>query len=176
MEHIDFLQIKTIWDKLENKLITKTGISDGISEKTEAIKNIIKDLVEREILTSEEASVVSVSKIISFFDSEIGRRACRSEKLYKEVEFNFMTEISGENVIIQGAIDCYFKENGNYILLDYKSDSLFDTEDESEIKELTDIYRPQLELYKTALEKIRGIRVKEVYLYLFSLGKGIRIP
>jgi ATP-dependent helicase/nuclease subunit A len=176
MEHIDFLQIKTIWDKLENKLITKTGVSDGISEKTEAIKNIIKDLVEREILTSEEASVVSVSKIISFFDSEIGRRACRSEKLYKEVEFNFMTEISGENVIIQGAIDCYFKENGNYILLDYKSDSLFDTEDESEIKELTDIYRPQLELYKTALEKIRGIRVKEVYLYLFSLGRGIRIP
>lgn len=175
MEHIDFLQIKTIWDQCENKMESKNGVSDVIKEKTESIKKIIYDLGSREILTSEEISVISIPKIINFFDSEIGRRACRSDKLFKEVEFNFMTEISGENVIIQGAIDCYFMENGNYILLDYKSDYLFDTEDESEINKLADNYKLQLELYKTALEKIRGIKVKEVYLYLFSLGRGIRI-
>jgi hypothetical protein len=30
-------------------------------------------------------------------------------------------------------------------------------------------------LYREALEKIRGVKVEEAYLYLFSIGKGIRI-
>ncbi|MDD4564999.1 MAG: helicase-exonuclease AddAB subunit AddA [Eubacteriales bacterium] len=153
MEHIDFKQMA----------------------KTRDVRAVVNDLVNKELLTAEEAGVVSYSKIIGFFDSEIGRRACKADKLYKEVSFNYMKEISGENIIIQGTIDCYFEENGNYILLDYKSDYLFDDEDESEIEKLTESYRSQLEIYKAALETIRDIAVKEVYLYLFSLDKGIRI-
>ena len=86
-----------------------------------------------------------------------------------------MKEISGEKIIIQGTIDCYFEENGKYILLDYKSDYLFDSGDEAELEKLVERYRSQLGLYREALEMIRGTRVEEVYLYLFSIGKGIRI-
>ncbi len=164
MEQLDFSQIAVIW-----------SLNGGNDKKREAIAGVVEDLVEREILTEEEASVVSYQKIIGFFDSEIGKRACRAEKIYKEVSFNIKKKLSGETIIVQGTIDCYFEERERYILLDYKSNYVSDGEDETEIKHVTEGYRTQLSLYKEALEKIRGIRVEETYLYLFSIGRGIRI-
>lgn len=140
-----------------------------------AVREVVRDLVDRMILTEEEASVVSYEKILGFFDSEIGKRASRAEKLYKEVSFNIKKEMFGEKVIIQGTIDCYFEENGNYILLDYKSNYVGDPEDDAEIGRIAENYRVQLDLYRDALEKIRGVTVEETYLYLFSAGKGVRI-
>jgi ATP-dependent helicase/nuclease subunit A len=164
MEQLDFHRMASIWSG---------GIGKDV--KTEAIKAVVNDLAEREILTEEEAGIVSYQKIIGFLDSEIGRRACSAGKLYKEVSFNIMKEISGEKIIIQGTIDCYFEENGKYILLDYKSNFIGDPEDESEIERLTESYQEQLELYKEALERIRGIKVEETYLYLFAIEKGVKV-
>ena len=164
MEQLDFYRIAAGWDG-----------STGDVSKTKAIKAVVDDLVVREILTKEEAGAVSYEKITGFFDSDIGRRVCRSRQIYKEVSFNIMKELSGEKIIIQGTIDCYFEEDGKYILLDYKSNYIGDPEDEKEIDQVAEEYRPQLGLYREALEKIRKINVDEAYLYLFSIGKGIRI-
>jgi len=77
----------------------------------------------------------------------------------------------GEPVTVQGTIDCYFREGDRWILLDYKSNYLEETERaEAAILEM---YRSQLELYRLALEQIRGIKVDETYLYLFTLNKSI---
>jgi ATP-dependent helicase/nuclease subunit A len=143
--------------------------------KAESVKAVVDDLVKREVLTEEEAATVSYQKIVGFLGSEIGRRACRAEKLYKEVSFNIMREMSGEKIIVQGTIDCYFEEDGKYILLDYKSNYVGDPGDESAIERLTEGYRTQLELYREALERIRGVKVEEAYLYLFQIEKGIRV-
>ena len=143
--------------------------------KAEAVRAVVDDLVKREILTEEEAATVSYQKVIGFLDSEIGRRACRAEKLYKEISFNIMKEMAGEKIIIQGTIDCYFEEGGKYILLDYKSNYVGDPDDGSAVERLTDSYRTQLELYREALERIRGVKVEEAYLYLFQIEKGIRV-
>ena len=164
MEQLDFHQMAEIW----------SGNNDQETNLA-AIQSVVNDLVKREILTEEEAGVVSYQKIIGFFDSEIGKRACSSGKLYKEISFNIMKELSGEKIIIQGTIDCYFEEDGSYILLDYKSNYISDMEDGSEIERMTESYKLQLELYREALEKIRGIKVKEAYLYLFHISRAIRI-
>lgn len=79
-----------------------------------------------------------------------------------------------KKIIIQGTIDCYFEENGKYILLDYKS-NYTDIEEETGIETISEKYRTQLGLYKEALEKIRGIKVEEAYLYLFHLGRAVQI-
>jgi len=164
MEHLDFRRIAESWTEETGKEV-----------KTETLKAIVDDLTRREILTAEEAGTVSYQKIIGFFSSEIGRRACRAEKLWKEASFNIMKEMAGEEIIIQGTIDCYFEEEGKTILLDYKSSHIEDPEDTSEIERLAGHYRPQLMLYKEALEKIRGIRVAEAWLYLFSIDDAVRI-
>jgi len=164
MEHLDFRRIAESWTK-----------DTGEDVKTETIKAVVDDLTKREILTAEEAGTISYQKIIGFFNSDIGRRICRAENFRKEDSFNIKKEMAGEEIIIQGTIDCYFEEDGKTILLDYKSGYVADPEDVSEIERLAEHYRPQLMLYKEALEKIRGIRVAEAWLYLFSIGKEVRI-
>ncbi|HWQ79285.1 MAG TPA: helicase-exonuclease AddAB subunit AddA [Anaerovoracaceae bacterium] len=168
MERLDFRQASAVRGG--------GGEADkGLKALADNIKAAVRDMVERELLTEEEAGTVSCQKISGFFESKIGRRAGRAEKLWKEASFNIMKEMSGENIIIQGTIDCYFEENGKYILLDYKSDYIDGRSDEGEIGQLADHYRVQLELYREALEKIRGVRVEEAWLYLFSIGRAIQI-
>ena len=62
-----------------------------------------------------------------------------------------------------------FEEEDGIVLLDYKTDRV------REAEELIRRYRRQLELYGEALERTRGKRVKERYLYSFALGETIRV-
>ena len=42
-----------------------------------------------------------------------------------DIDKNLEQEIYGEEkIILQGIIDCYFEENGEIILVDYKTDSV----------------------------------------------------
>ena len=164
MEQLDFPDMADLWSQNHSN-----------ETKKKAIEAIVQNLITRHILTEEEAVVVAYPKIIGFFDSEIGKRAYSAKKLFKEVSFNIMKELSGEKIIIQGTIDCYFEENGKYILLDYKSNYIGNIEEETGIETILEKYRTQLGLYKEALEKIRGIKVEEAYLYLFHLGRAVQI-
>ena len=60
----------------------------------------------------------------------------------------------------------FIEKNGG-ILIDYKSDRIYDEE------ELKARYCIQLELYRTALERAMGISIRETYLYSFAMGKAI---
>ncbi len=144
-----------------------------VSEIRVRISDWISRMVEKEILLEEEALAADIERIAVFFFSEIGKRACRAKELYKEVSFNLKKEKESEEIIIQGTIDCYFLEKGNYILLDYKSNAVHGGEES--LAQIKKQYEIQLALYKEALEKIKGIQVKEMYLYLFSLGHEIKV-
>ncbi|QOX62370.1 helicase-exonuclease AddAB subunit AddA [Anoxybacterium hadale] len=167
MEHLDFHGMSPYAHSSAGK-VDLQGMEAAVQTK-------VRELVSKEILMEEEGKVVSVSQIASFFCSEIGLRAAKADKLYKEESFNVIKEISGEKIIIQGTIDCYFEEDGKYILLDYKSNYIRRDEEETDLDQVRETYRTQIELYKEALEKIRGIKVHEAYLYLFSLGRELRV-
>ena len=64
-------------------------------------------------------------------------------------------------MILQGIIDCYFEEDGEFVVVDYKSDFY---ENPQEMREK---YTTQIELYARAIEKITEKKVKNKYLYLF---------
>ncbi|WP_035289648.1 helicase-exonuclease AddAB subunit AddA [Clostridium sp. KNHs214] len=142
-------------------------------EKYQDIEEQINTMIEKEFITEEEGKSVNINKIIEFFKSSIGKRMLNAEKVYREVPFHMdikSTEIykelpkdlyEGEKIMLQGIIDCYFEENGNIILLDYKTDYVENVED---IKER---YKVQIEYYSKALESVTGRRVSEKYLYLF---------
>lgn len=155
--------------------------TSSIEELIEQIKNMI----EAEILTKEEAETINIQKIIHFFESSIGKRMKKAERLYREIPFNIIKpardvipdiEHVEEELMVQGTIDCYFKEKEKHILLDYKNDYLsLDMINEKVLQTIIDKYRIQLDLYKEALERIKGIKIDEVYLYLFSIEKAILI-
>lgn len=156
-------------------------IDPADTDTNEAIQRQIDDLVRKEILVKEESLIIQTEKIKAFFLSEIGSRIKNAEQVYREISFNIIKKaqeiipnlLDGESeIIIQGTIDCYFKEKDRYILLDYKTDFL---SNEYEIENIVERYSIQLKLYKEALETIKGIKIDEVYLYLFSIGKAIRV-
>jgi ATP-dependent helicase/nuclease subunit A len=74
-------------------------------------------------------------------------------------------------VLVQGIVDCLFYEDGEAVIVDYKTDSVT----EEEIENVRDEYREQVLSYKDAVEKITHTKVKECSLYLFSLSKTVKI-
>ena len=80
-----------------------------------------------------------------------------------------MDQKKGEMVLIQGIIDAYFEEDGEIIVLDYKTDRV---RTEAELK---DRYQEQLRLYTKALEQITRKKVKEQIIYSFTLCKEIHL-
>lgn len=164
MEHLNFASMSKMLSAAQDEV-----------EKQQMIDQFIASLVERVILRVEEAQTVDRKKVLAFFASPIGRRAAQAAYLVKEESFNLMKRVEGEKIIIQGTIDCYFEEDGAYILLDYKSGWGTQATDEQGLQVMVDRYRAQLDLYREALEKIRNIEVREVYLYLFDLKRGIQV-
>ncbi|MDO4176871.1 MAG: PD-(D/E)XK nuclease family protein [Bacillota bacterium] len=103
----------------------------------------------------------------------MGKRAAAAfgeGKLEKEKEFIFEKEIEGVRSVVQGIIDCYFEEDGQLILIDYKNSYMGAGRT---VEDVADSYSGQIELYRQALEGATGKTVKESYLYLFDIGKFI---
>ena len=102
-------------------------------------------------------------------------RAAAEGRLSKEHPFTMKLVSKGEDVLVQGIIDCYFTEtvdgSQRTVLLDYKS-NYFDTgASEEEEKRIRDAYAGQIALYRMALEKAGLPDVAEAYLYLFAAGR-----
>ncbi|MCR1899693.1 helicase-exonuclease AddAB subunit AddA [Irregularibacter muris] len=145
-------------------------------ESKEQIKLQIQSMVSRELIRESEVQAVDIDKLLRFFHSSLGRRMLASSRVEREVAFNLVKDakevlenIEGiqtcqEEILIQGVIDCYFQEEDELVLIDYKTDFY----PNQQVKEkIIRNYSPQIQLYKEALEKIHGKKVKECYLYLF---------
>jgi ATP-dependent helicase/nuclease subunit A len=154
-------------------IIEKIPLGTDWNWDIKRIADFAEDLVQREILSAEEIESVDLSKILHFLESPLGKRLLNADRVYREEAFNLLMEKDGEEIIVQGIIDCYFTEGDKHVLIDFKSDYL--TDKPENIAALKETYRPQLELYKKALEQIRGIRVDETYLYLFAVDRAVRL-
>lgn len=144
----------------------------------EEIDSLTAELVQRGRLTEEEGKYLRRRELLQFFESELAERLRGAERIEKERPFSVLMqpkelffgeeyrEVTDE-ILVNGIIDCYFTEKDVGILIDYKSDRIYDEED------LKARYRIQLELYRTALERTMGISIRETYLYSFAMGKAI---
>lgn len=122
---------------------------------------------------------VKVQDILTFLQSSVGARISHAAKagvLKKEQPFvlgvnaeEIYGETCAETVLIQGIIDVYFEEDGELVVLDYKTDRIFRK------KTLQEKYHAQLEYYAMALERLTGKRVKEKIIYSFALKEEIEV-
>jgi|LSQX01.1.fsa_nt_gb ATP-dependent helicase/nuclease subunit A len=156
--------------------------------KKPSIIKTINQMKEKKLLTEAEADIAIntyAEKIEDFFKKDLGRRIINSNCVYREAPFvlkkhakEVMEALSEEDLIlVQGIIDCYFIEDGEAVILDYKTDRIDERANIcSQINKLTEEYRDQVLLYREAVEKLTGLRVKEAYLYFFSIGKEVLVP
>ena len=142
-------------------------------KSAEKIAAFIAGLKEKNILSEEEAALVDPQRVAAFFASETGRRAVASKEIHKESPFILRTLLDGRNVVVQGVIDCWFREEDGCVLIDYKSSYVDPNDPEASRELLMERYSKQLDLYKETLQIIGGLPVKEAYLYLFSTGDWV---
>ncbi|OWA36665.1 helicase-exonuclease AddAB subunit AddA [Saccharibacillus sp. O16] len=83
-----------------------------------------------------------------------------------------LESLPGERVLVQGVIDCLFRENGKFILLDYKTDRVKPGRGTAE---LADHYRFQLDFYARAIEEMIGEPVREKWLYFFDAAESVQL-
>ena len=133
----------------------------------EALAALRDRLVERQVFTEEEGAWIRPDAVAGFFASEIGKRMLASPEVHREWDFNLYLKERG--MILQGMIDCAFREGDGWILLDYKTDRIRD--EQAFVEE----YRPQLEWYAVALRELTGKPVNESWLYALSVDKAIRV-
>ena len=149
-------------------------------ENVENVLKYMETLVEEKRLEANYLPLIRKDKLDMFLKSDLcGRmkKADQERKLYREQPFvlglaaNRVEESfpSNEKVLIQGIIDAYFEEEGEIVLVDYKTDAIKKPE------ELIDRYATQMEYYREALEKLTGRKVKECILYSFALNKAILV-
>ena len=74
-----------------------------------------------------------------------------------------------EKIIVQGAVDLCFEEDGEIVVLDFKTDHAKDGE------ALRAAYGGQLAIYALACEKIFEKPVKQTVIYSFALSKEINV-
>jgi len=163
--------IHKVMEKMDFKEAAR-AFAKGDVEGRRFLSELTGKLVEKIILTPEEAEAVNLKRIEMFIKSDIGKRAARAEKACKETAFNIVKEIDGIETIIQGVIDCFFEEDGEFVLIDYKSDRIASDEDIERVKNL---YESQIALYGEALETIKGVKVKEKHLYMFDRDSSVLV-
>jgi len=148
-------------------------IMQKLNRENHDIEGQIEALVQKNIIDESDLEYINVDRLTHFFTSDLGKRYRQSNSVFKEKAFVLKKrlEMTGEDdIFIQGIIDCYFEEEGEIVLLDYKTDYLYG---DGEI--LVDRYKTQLELYKEAIESITGKKVKETYIYSFFKNQSIPV-
>ena len=134
-------------------------------------------LVTKETFTEEERNLLSDTSLYKFFSSDLGKRLINAKRIERELPFNMLFEgkrvydtlEDGENLFLQGIIDTAFEEDGEWVLVDYKTDRVKSGED------LIKRYKIQMDLYKEALQRLTGMPVKASYIYSFRLHDAISI-
>ncbi len=149
----------------------------------EDISGQIEIMVKKELLTEIQAKSIDIRKISVFINSSIGKRMLKSSKMHREVPFNIeldykeiypqLTDVTGyqDKILLQGVIDCYFEEDDNLVLIDYKTDYV----PNGDIEVMKEKYKLQISYYSRALEMLTSKQVKERYIYLFSTGDIVKM-
>ena len=153
--------------------------SDYASARAD-IESELARLVDGGFLSEDEGKAVNIGAAKRFFMSPLAERIFASDNVMREKKFAalfpakfFYPELTGEaaeeKIVVQGIADCVFVEDGELVIVDYKTDTGVDAE------ALLDRYSAQLEIYREALSQALGMPVKETLLYSFFMNSTVKV-
>lgn len=144
----------------------------------QAVTAEIQRLVTEGFLTREQGMLVNSEKLARFFQTEPGRKLRSGAPCLREFKFSILDDgrhygegLEGEQVLLQGVVDCALSEPDGITVIDFKTDRVT----EETVSAAADRYRLQVQTYADALSRIYEMPVKRKMLYFFSLDAFIEL-
>lgn len=148
----------------------------------EQLEEQLKTLLQQGKIEENVYNTVRPRELLWLAGSQLGKRLAAAQSrgdLFREQPFVLDIPAAQQNpewssqetILIQGVMDAYFYEDGELVLVDYKTDFVQPGQEQK----LVETYRKQLLYYAQALERLTGVRVKEKILYSFGAGKALEI-
>ncbi len=151
--------------------LARAGTPDGVRSELER-------LAKGGYLSPRERRAVDPASLLRLFDSPIGRRIRAADSVRRELPFTLLCPAErffpggeGEEILLQGVIDCLIEEDGEYTVIDYKTDGVAADGAERRAGQ----YRSQLLAYAWAVERLTGKRPRECVVYFLRCGKAVAI-
>ncbi len=172
-----------VMELLDSEILLLDNISnqDYITENRNKVYEWTKKQEKLGRIRAGASEVVRPEDVLAFLGSSLGRRFIRAYQggtLFREKQFMMGIEgrrldpgvQSEETVLLQGVIDAGFAEENGVVLLDYKTDHV-----RGDGSELAQKYGIQLALYAEAVERMPGLKVKEKWIWSFTLGCAVPV-
>lgn len=142
------------------------------------IRQEVERLVRENLLTQQQAEAVDCGRIAAFFASPLGRKLRTGKNVLREFKFSILDDgchygegLEGEQVLLQGVVDCAMIEDDGITVIDFKTDFVT----EATLPEKVACYRPQVMTYADALGRIYQKNVKAALLYFFRINRFVAL-
>lgn len=135
-------------------------------------------LREKRLLTREQADSVDAERLEALLSSPLGEEIRNGSNVLREYPFTVLipaTELDegagDDRVLLQGVVDCCYETEEGLTVVDFKTDRVFG----EEVARRAEHYRPQLEAYGAALERVLEKKVVRRVLYFLAPGETVNL-
>ncbi|WP_127533005.1 helicase-exonuclease AddAB subunit AddA [Paenibacillus kobensis] len=146
------------------------------------VQDTVDCLIERRIMTVKQAEAIHLETVSAFFGNEIGRRLLAADWVRRELPFScafpasriYGAQAEGlddEPILIQGVVDCLFRDEAGIVLLDYKTDQVYS----GQYDQAAQRHQFQLDVYAEALELSLGEPIQECYVHFLNGGVTVKM-
>ena len=149
-----------------------------VCEDEDSVRREVDRMVRQGFLTGKQGEMVDCRAISRFFQTEPGRKLMMGTPCIREFKFSILDDASrygddirGEQVLLQGVVDCALLEEDGITVIDFKTDRVT----EETLPMVIDRYRPQVLTYGDALSRIYKKRIKGQYLYFFRMDRFVKL-
>ena len=140
----------------------------------------VERLRGRRLLSDEQAAAVDAFPLKRFLRSPLAEEIRRSANVLREYRFTLLLSArevdakasGGDDILLQGVVDCCFETEQGITVVDFKTDRV---EGEAALLERAEYYRPQLEAYSQALERVLEGHVCRRALYFLHPGRTVEL-
>ena len=137
----------------------------------EQIREQLSQMVDNAFLTAKQAEAVAPEKLYAVFKGPLGEMIQGAQQVIREFKFSILVDADTyfpgagtEKILLQGVTDCCLISHGALTVVDFKTDRVSPG---GEAKAAL-TYKPQLDAYSLALERIYCLPVRRKVLYFFA--------
>ncbi len=153
-------------------------INFSMCDSLENIQLEINRMALSGLIDGDAVSFVDPQMIHAFFVTDFGRKLILAANVLREFKFSVLDngekydpEISEDQILLQGVIDCAIIEDDNIAVVDFKTDQV----EGNSISELAEQYRYQVLAYAEAISRIYKKKVSSAQLYFFRAKKFMTV-